>query len=157
MLWAVLQLTVPVRYLRIKHGDGVFHSKIAYDFLFPAILAVVTLAAFMWLDLSLSLTAHPELVKKITDLLTLMIVFYMAALAAVATFDREGIDNPLPDNDATLWVQNPDGGAWENKVLSYRKFISYLFGYLSFLAHLAMKRGPSVDFSGYWQRHKADL
>ncbi len=23
------------------------------------------------------------------------------------------------------------------------------------VAHLAMKRGPSVDFSGYWQRHKA--
>ena len=21
------------------------------------------------------------------------------------------------------------------------------------VAHLAMKRGPSVDFSGYWQRH----
>jgi len=23
------------------------------------------------------------------------------------------------------------------------------------VAHLAMKRGPSVDFGGYWQRHKA--
>jgi hypothetical protein len=22
------------------------------------------------------------------------------------------------------------------------------------VAHLAMKRGPSVNFSGYWQRHK---
>ena len=25
----------------------------------------------------------------------------------------------------------------------------------SLIAALAMKRGPSVDFSGYWQRHQA--
>lgn len=132
MWWAIKQLTVPANYLRIKHGRGFFHSKLIYDFVFPALLAVCTLAAFAWLGISFSLTAHPELVKRITDLLALMIVFYMAALAAVATFDRPGIDDLLPNNDATLWVKNPDGGAWEKKALSYRKFISYLFGYLSF-------------------------
>lgn len=136
MWWAIKQLTVPASYLRIKHGRGVFHSKLVYDFVLPTLLAAVTLAAFAWLGISFSLTAHPELVKRITDLLALMIVFYMAALAAVATFDRDGIDNLLPDNDATLWIKNPNGGAWENKPLSYRKFISYLFGYLSFLSLL---------------------
>ena len=134
MWWAIKQLTVPANYLRIKHGRGVFHSKRVYDFVLPALLAVCTLVAFAWLDISFSLTAHPALMKRITDLLALMIVFYLAALAAVATFERQGIDDLLPNNDATLWIRNPDGGAWEKKALSYRKFISYLFGYLSFLS-----------------------
>jgi hypothetical protein len=27
---------------------------------------------------------------------------------------------------------------------------------MSRIAHLALKRGKSVDFTGYWQRHVAD-
>jgi hypothetical protein len=67
-----------------------------------------------------------------SDLLTLMIVFYMAALAAVATFDREGIDNELEGDPATLRVR--EGGRRVNKNLTYRQFVSYLFGYLAFLS-----------------------
>lgn len=134
MIWALRQLTVPVNYLRIRHGRGIFRSKLTYDFVLPTILAALTLAAFAWLGISFALYDHPDLVKRISDLLSLMIVFYMAALAAVATFDRPGIDNYLPDNDAILSIRNPDGGKWEDVPLSYRKFISYLFGYLSFLS-----------------------
>src|SRR5262249_16131539 len=119
MLWALRQLLVPVNYLRIKHGKTLFHSKAVYDFVMPLLLAIATLAGFWWLDISYRLSEHPRLVKSLTDLLALMIVFYMAALAAVATFDREGIDDPLPDNDATLVVKDPDGGAPQTKVLSY--------------------------------------
>lgn len=134
MLWAFKQLTVPVRYLRIRHGTGLLHSKKFIDWVMPIALASLTLISFWWLGLSFSLYSHPALVKSLSNLLALMIVFYMAALAAVATFERKGIDDPLPDHDAVLKVKNPDGGASRNVVLSYRQFISYLFGYLSFLS-----------------------
>jgi hypothetical protein len=93
-------------------------------------------AVFIWLGIGLSVFDHNELVKRILDLLALMIVFYMAALAAVATFERKGIDEPLKGDDALLRVRHHDGGDWVEKKLTYRQFISYVFGFLSFLSLL---------------------
>jgi len=134
LLWAARQLCAPMSYLRIRHGDGLFASKRFYDFVLPTGLAALTCAVFYCLEIPLSIFSHEELVKRITDILVLMIVFYMAALAAVATFERKGIDERLKDEDALLWVRHHDGGEWVERTLSYRQFISYLFGYLSFLS-----------------------
>lgn len=134
MFWAIRQILVPVNYLRIRHGNSLFHSKRVYDFVFPLIFTAATCAIFNWLHLRLSVFENAELTKRVLDLLALMIVFYMAALAAVATFERKGIDAALKGGDAILFVRNHDGGAYVEKKLTYRQFISYLFGYLSFLS-----------------------
>jgi len=134
MLWALRQLSVPINYLRIRHGDTLFRSKAVYDFVLPIILTLVTCVIFWWLGISQRIFDHKDLVKQLTDLLALMIVFYMAALAAVATFDRKGIDDPLKGGDALLRARHHDTGEAIDRKLSYRQFISYLFGYLSFLS-----------------------
>jgi hypothetical protein len=134
MLWAIRQLLVPIRYLGIKHGSSLFQSKAVYDFILPAALAILTCSAFAWLGIGFRILSNGEILKKITDLLTLMIVFYLAALAAVATFDRKGIDDPLKGGDATLRILNHSSDTFVVKKLTYRQFISYLFGYLSFLS-----------------------
>jgi hypothetical protein len=134
MFWAVKQLLVPINYLRIRHGDSWFRSKKVYDFVFPIILTALTCGVFWWIGISLRVFDHDELIKRVSDLLALMIVFYMAALAAVATFDREGIDTPLKGGDALLKARHHETGADFDRVLTYRQFISYLFGYLSFLS-----------------------
>jgi hypothetical protein len=134
MLWAARQLVVPINYLRIRHGETLFRSKAVYDFVLPIILTLATVIVFVWLSISLRLFDHQEVIKRLNDLLTLMIVFYMAALAAVATFDRAGIDDTLKGGDATLRVLHHDTGEHVVKALTYRQFISYLFGYLSFLS-----------------------
>src|SRR5262245_46233248 len=110
-----------MNYLRIRHGEGLFQSKRLYDFVLPSTLAFATCAIFYWLDIPLSVFSHDELVKRITDILVLMIVFYMAALAAVATFEREGIDKRLKGEDAFLAVRDHDGGEWVDRTLSYRQ------------------------------------
>jgi hypothetical protein len=135
MWWAVKQLSIPINYLRIRNGDGWFHSKRTYDFVLPCLLALAACAYFWWLSISFAVFDHPVLIKRISDLLALMIVFYMAALAAVATFDRDGIDNELEGEPAILSVRDPNNAdRLIDKTLSYRQFISYLFGYLSFLS-----------------------
>jgi hypothetical protein len=133
MWWAIRQLTVPMNYLRIRHGDDLFHSKAVYDFVLPAALSLATLGVFAALGTKISIFSNSELIKRVMDLLALMIAFYMAALAAVSTFDRKGIDAPLPDEDALLKKRQPDG-RFADVALSYRQFISYCFGYLSFLS-----------------------
>lgn len=134
MLWACRQLLVPMNYLRIRHGESLFRSKAVYDYVLPLIFTVFTCSIFVWLDIRLAIFDHQEFAKRLIDLLVLMIVFFMAALAAVATFDRKGIDQPLRGGDACLKVRNPKGGNYVDKRLSYRQFISYIFGYLSFLS-----------------------
>lgn len=134
MLWAIRQIFVPMRYLYIRHGDRIFQSKIVYDFILPVTLTLMTCSFFAWLDFGFDIFSNEDFVKKLTDLLTLMIVFYLAALAAVATFDRRGIDEPLRGGDATLKMLNHTTNTYVVKKLTYRQFISYLFGYLSFLS-----------------------
>jgi len=132
--WWLRQLLVPARYLRIRHGQDWYHSKLVYDWMLPVASTVAIWALFFWLGIPLTVFDQVELSKRLIDLLILMIVFYMAALAAVSTFDRKGIDTPLKGDDALLWIQNPDTGDSYDKKLTYREFISYLFGYLSFLS-----------------------
>ena len=139
MWWAVKQLCVPLNYLRIRDGEGVFQSKRFYDFVLPVVLAVATFAYFCWFSISYSLFDHPVLTQRVSQLLSLMIVFFLAALAAVSTFARKGIDETVKDEPLMLRVRadNPTPGKeWVDKELTYRHFISYLFGYLSFLSLL---------------------
>jgi hypothetical protein len=121
-----------MRYLEIRHGDRLFQSKAVYDFIFPGILAISTCILCYVLGIGFDIFSNEEFIKKITDLLTLMIVFYLAALAAVATFDRKGIDDPLRGGDAKLRLLDHTQNKIVVKILSYRQFISYLFGFLSF-------------------------
>lgn len=134
MIWAYRQLLTPMKYLRIRNGAGLFHSKFSYDFVIPALLTAFTCIIFGALDLRLEVYSHPKLTESFSNLLTLLIAFYMAALAAVSTFDRKGIDSRLKGDPAILRVRDNDGGHLVEKSLTYRQFISYLFGYLSFVS-----------------------
>jgi hypothetical protein len=134
MIWAIRQLLVPLSYLRIREGDRFTQSKAVYDFALPGVLTVISVGLLSWLSVPLVISSHAALVASLSQLLGLLIAFYMAALAAVATFGRDTIDVPLKGGDATLMVRHHDGGHWVKRVLTYRQFICYLFGYLSFLS-----------------------
>lgn len=136
MIWAFRQLLTPCNYLRIRHGDGVLQSKAVYDVVLPGALSALTLGVAIIFDLSLDVVGNSDLFTAISGLLAILIGFYMAALAAVSTFTRPGIDNKLPGHDAILNVRRKDGRGRIDKQLSYRQFISYLFGYASFLSFI---------------------
>src|SRR5665213_3486540 len=102
MLWVIRQIFVPCNYLRISHGPSLFQSKMVFDFVLPVLMTIATVAVCVWLGIPLAIFKHTAIVGRLQELLALMIVFYMAALAAVATYDREGIDDPLKGSDATL-------------------------------------------------------
>lgn len=134
MIWAFRQLATPCKYLKIRHGGDLLRSKAVYDFVLPGILTALTLGAALLFDLPLAMLGNDGLFTAISGLLAILIGFYMAALAAVSTFDRAGIDNKLEGQDALLSVRRADGRGRVDKKLSYRQFISYLFGYASFLS-----------------------
>jgi hypothetical protein len=133
MKWAVRQLCAPLRYLLIKQGHGWFSSKTSYDVVLPMIFAAFAALAVWKLDAALGFFSQSGFVPGIINLLNLLIAFFIAALAAVATFNRAGLDDPLKGEPATMRRMASDGVTRE-KILTHRQFICYLFGYLSFIS-----------------------
>lgn len=152
MRWAVRQLASPLRYLRIEQGRGLLHSKRTYDFVIPGLVGVLAALGSNRLSLHFRFFSGEGLAADIISLLNLLIAFFIAALAAVATFDRPGLDETMKGDPAILRRKNRRAVTVE-LALTHRQFVCYLFGYLSFasiglllvLYMLRMFEGPLRD------------
>lgn len=113
----------PLAYLRIRHA-----TKWMFDWLYPFVFSIATVA-LLWKF------GRPGLVAGASGLLDRLILvcsilpgFYIAALAAIATFNRPDIDNVMPDPTPTLKV---DIRGTQNVIdLTRRRFLAYLFAFL---------------------------
>jgi len=150
MLWAVKQLCAPMRYLRISQGNGLFKSKLTYDLVIPVGLAAVSTSLTWYLSATLGMFSTSGLVPGLINLLNLMIAFFIAALAAVATFDKPSLDEDMKGDPAVLTLRTAKGEKRLHK-LTNRQFICYIFGYLSFASimliaalYIARQVGPLV-------------
>lgn len=111
----VRQLTAPLDYLRTV-GSG----KRAIDIYAPLTLMVLSAAVLLWLQAPI--TTEKGLLGQINNLLQMLVGFYVASLAAVATFPNVALDQKL--KNAKLRGEN----------LSRRRLLSLLFGYLAFVS-----------------------
>jgi hypothetical protein len=131
MIWACRQILTPMRYLRIRQGVSLFKSKAVYDWVLPLALSIP--ATYIGYKYSIGIFSEKGVIGGFQKLLEILVPFYIAALAAVATFAREGLDEPLKGHAATVSIRHANG-EWIEHVLTRRQFICYLFGYLSFLS-----------------------
>jgi hypothetical protein len=131
MIWVIHQLAAPVRYLSIAQGGGLFTSKATYDFVLPTAISLIATFVVWRFSFSLGLYAADGFIPGIINLLNLLIAFFIAALAAVATFDRPGLDDPMKGEPATM-KRRDSKNIVRDRFLTHRQFICYLFGYLSF-------------------------
>lgn len=131
MFWWVWQLARPLAYLRIRQGDSLLKSKSVYDFVLPVVFGTITTFAYHLLPIRPDLLGEGGLLSQVVSLLQLLTAFFIAALAAVATFPGKSLDERLSGGDARLSVWNNEAQDWIDKILTRRQFISYLFGYLS--------------------------
>jgi hypothetical protein len=124
-------LFAPVRYLCIKH-----EGKIVFNLWLPLLLAIVTIAIDHKLSGGIKLLASGGLVDSFSSLIQILIGFYIAALAAIATFQNATIDELMLGDTPT--IREPDVNGLVGIVsLTRRRFLCYLFGYLAF-ASLAL-------------------
>ena len=85
------QLLRPFSYLRIKHED-----KKVYDWVLPAILTILTLVVFKYTMPISSVVESNGVIAEITSFVSNLPGFFIAALAAVATFNKNDIDQLMP-------------------------------------------------------------
>ncbi|MCO7227565.1 hypothetical protein [Pleionea sp. CnH1-48] len=117
-MFVLNKLFKPLHYAKIKHTE-----KLWYDFVLP-ILSASVLSIVIYMMPSISLLSKDGLVSLINGMLQILSGFYIASMAAVATFQRDGMDELMEGVPPKL---NGDS-------LTRRVFLTYLFGYLAFMS-----------------------
>lgn len=117
------QLASPFSYLRIQHED-----KWIYDWLVPLILSAGTLAVYYFFIPVASVVSEGGVISSITDFIANLPGFFIAALAAVATFNKHDIDE-LMANAPKIHIMHHGNSMLVE--MTRRRFLCVLFSYLT--------------------------
>jgi len=129
-----MKLLAPLSYLRIKHDE-----KKLYDYWFPLFCAAVISVVYLCMDEPFSLLGKGGLVPQVNGLLQVLIGFYIAALAAIATFANPSIDEKMAGKAPV--IKELYRGKVIEVPLIRRRFLCYLFGYLSLVSFIVFGFG----------------
>lgn len=123
-----------LNYLRVSHGYA-----LRYNWIYPLLIGGATAFGILQLVAVPSLFEADGFVRSFTPVLSILAPFYIAALAAVATFSgNPSVDRPFYMSQPVLLKVIGDGGDWENIDVTPRHFLSLLFGYCTSLSILLL-------------------
>src|SRR5579859_4846912 len=125
MNW-VDRLASPLNYLRIEHK-----SKRKYDLYIPLFVAILIGVLISESPLKINIFGSRGLIEGVDSLLQTLVGFYIASLAAIATFNKASLDFEMPGDPPKLRVTQHGHSAKEP--LTRRRFLCFMFGYLAFL------------------------
>ncbi len=123
------RLLKPLDYLRIKVVE-----KSRYDYMYPVMIGSGLTVLLFFYPGSVQICGSDSLVSLIVNILQILTGFYIASLAAVATFSKSDMDEPMKGVPPTLVVLEKQ--AEVTIQLSRRRFLCLMFGYLAFLSFL---------------------
>src|SRR5689334_3983710 len=106
-------LATPLLYLRIKHS-----SKRSYDWLYPVVATILTVAAYAALPQHFALVGPSGLLQQIRELVLILVGFNITALSVVATLDIPSLNEPMAGTPPTLWSARPEDGLEKDWPLS---------------------------------------
>ncbi|MHC8386797.1 hypothetical protein ACYZTM_01750 [Pseudomonas sp. MDT2-39-1] len=118
------QLLRPFGYLAIQHP-----YKWIVDWLYPTILSLITVATICIASNQTITYAPGSLISLVLSFVQSLPGFYIAALAAIATFGRSDIDNVIPEPTPKVIVRFR--GLTNIIDLTRRKFLAMLFAFLT--------------------------
>ncbi|AJE08363.2 hypothetical protein [Mannheimia haemolytica] len=132
MSFVLHKILTPMRYLKISHKE-----KLLFDYILPAICAAlfIVINEFL-LPYPLKFLGDNSIVSVVNGILQMLSGFYIASLAAIATFNRPEIDEVML-NAPRL----------NNRKVTRRIFLTHLFGYLAFMSILTYFIGGFAQIS----------
>lgn len=133
----------PLRYLEIKVETG---GKSAVDFILPAIISLLISIALTCLNFSLDINifvGDSALSKDIIGIISTLPGFYIASLAAVATFPSSAMDDPMPP-PAPHFEEN---SSTPEAHLSRRRFLSHMFSFLAYITIFCYLLTSAISFA----------
>jgi hypothetical protein len=123
-MWRIF---VPLRYLRIAHPE-----KWKFDLGLPLILSAIFILPIFSTSFTADALASFDILGRLSNFLGVLTGFFIAALAAVATFGKQEMDDPMP-GEPPVRLEHKVNTETYFEDLSRRRFLSFLFGYMAFL------------------------
>ena len=134
------RLSHSLSYLLIRHP-----AKWRYDFLYPAVFSLILGAVIIAAGPNLNMAGDRGVLDQLNSLLGILVGFFIAALAAVATFDRPSMDDPMLGVAPLMRIK--EKGVSYDIPLSRRVFLSQLFGYLTVASLIVFTMGAVGQLS----------
>lgn len=116
----------PFAFLWIRHTGTLLHWL---NWGLPAIFATVIVVLLAWLVPSVNLFSNDGLFVRILGFVQSLPGFYIAALAAIATFNQPALDVLMPGKPPTASIVY--NGRKVKVELTRRRFLCLLFSYLT--------------------------
>ncbi|WNN49859.1 hypothetical protein RIN58_07090 [Siccibacter colletis] len=126
------KILTPVDYLMISHNE-----KKWFDFILPVIASCIVVFIINVLPKNISIIGKDSLVSLVNGILQILSGFYIASMAAVATFQKQGMDRVMEGVPPKL----------RGNKLTRRRFLTYLFGYLAFISITLYFVGGAVQLT----------
>lgn len=147
-LQTIFRLFSPFRYLKIRH-----EAKWVYDFLLPFLLAICSTITLFCIPNRPPFFGSNGIVTYVSEILKFLSPFYIAALAAVATFDSPSIKASFKGKKP--FIIEKERGEPKRNELNRRQFLSLAFGYLAlvsllmyFAGYIAWIISTNIDWAG---------
>ncbi|APX69218.1 hypothetical protein BKD03_07255 [Brucella sp. 09RB8471] len=129
-MWWVREILSSLRFLAIEGDQRFWHSKRVYEFAAPLVATVL----FLVLTLRFPQLFVPNFLANMTDkifqFMVFVVPFHLAALVALSTFQRRGLDEKLAGTNAQVKVWSNIDSNYFYEVLTLRQYVSLLYGYL---------------------------
>lgn len=134
-MWAILQVFWPLSYLLVKH-DGMerFGSRVSIEILIPTIIGFIFSFFATYILKDFVLIGDNGAFSSIADLCQLLAAFFLAALAAVATFGNPELEKRLRGAPAYIYRWSKEMDRPKKVYLTRRAFLTRQFGYLSWVS-----------------------
>lgn len=121
----IYQLLRPFAYLSIDHS-----AKWKFDWMVPFFLSFVCMLILYPAGHRIDYFGVDGLINRLTSFVQILPGFYVAALAAIATFNRVDIDQHMPDPAPTIKITLQTGQ--KNEIpLTRRRFLCLMFAFLA--------------------------
>ncbi|WP_424140096.1 hypothetical protein [Roseomonas chloroacetimidivorans] len=116
-------LLSPLRWWRVKHP-----AVHLLNWVVPTTLSAMVTTALLWPASKANVFGELGVIHQANGLLQILAGFYIASLAAIATFNKPGLDDIMKADPPKIYrnKQHPADP------LTRRRFLCLLFGYLSF-------------------------
>lgn len=131
-MYILHQLLRPFGYLNIKGVSG----KFIYDWAIPFALSCLSMIYLYAATTPKVLLSSDGFLKNTISFISILPGFYIAALAAIATFNRKQIDDPLISDNGTPYIYvkgvKENGKPYRTKEdMTRRLFLCMLFSFLT--------------------------
>lgn len=139
-------LARPFAYLTIRHPDRL---PVLVNWVVPAVVAAAVIAATAKFAAATSLLGDSGVIARVLGFVQSLAGFYVAALAAVATFPSASMDQLMPGTPPTMTVVY--NGTATRVQLTRRRFLCSMFAFLTaasllitLVALTALALGPII-------------